>query len=145
MLNSSKISETKNRIDTIGRICQLLKLEQWQNVGENVCNFGEKGDKFYVIVSGTVAVYVPIVCNSSMSKVEFYQFINEHQDMILEIDGNEKYELPKIPDKIINEPKAAVGKTQSLQPATFELELNKSLKKIKDDYFKGNITPEERK
>ena len=41
------------------------------NEGQNVITYGERGDKFYVLLHGKLEVYIPLLKNKRVSKIEF--------------------------------------------------------------------------
>ncbi|CAI2368994.1 unnamed protein product [Moneuplotes crassus] len=66
-----------------------------------VIKYGTYGSYFYVILNGTVAVYIPNFCNVKLNILEYYKLICDYSDMILLIDGKEKWELPDLPEQLV--------------------------------------------
>ena len=46
-----------NNASTIAKIVSKMELEEYK-VGNTICKFGEKGDKFYIIMSGEIKILV---------------------------------------------------------------------------------------
>ena len=56
------------------KLCKLLNFETF-SPKETIINFGEPGDKFYIVFKGKVGVYKPIYKEKEMSVNDFYSYI----------------------------------------------------------------------
>lgn len=54
-----KITAEHNSVDIHKECCQVMTLEEYGQ-GDIILNFGEDGDKFYIILSGQVSVMIPV-------------------------------------------------------------------------------------
>ena len=69
--------------------------------GETVWKFGTIGDTFYVILKGEVGIFVPNITEIHLNDFEYIKLINEYGDMILSINGDDKFEIPACPEKVV--------------------------------------------
>ena len=67
-----KIKETEpNKLD---KLCKVLNYETF-SPKETIINFGEPGEKFYIVFNGKVGVYKPIYKEKEMSLNEYYTYM----------------------------------------------------------------------
>lgn len=64
----------------VERLAKIIKLEKF-NPGENIINFGEIGDKFYIVLEGFVEIYKPFFDLESLTKNEFIQILNRAKNV----------------------------------------------------------------
>lgn len=59
---------------------QCLQLQDCQKKGEIICRFGEIGDRFYVVLKGSVGVKVPTEVSESnlASQYEVLRFVAQY-------------------------------------------------------------------
>ena len=69
----------------VEKLTKIIKLEIY-SPGESIINFGETGDKFYIVLEGFVEVYKPIFESIRLTKNEFIKILN----YIKYIEKNEK-------------------------------------------------------
>ena len=88
-----KAEDSQLKVEQITRICRLEKIYK----NESIINYGEIGDKFYIVLEGIVEVYRPKYID-----IELYP--NEFMAMLNKIKNNEnnllKYERIKEKNKI---------------------------------------------
>ena len=88
-----KAEDSQLKVEQITRICRLEKIYK----NESIINYGEIGDKFYIVLEGIVEVYRPKYID-----IELYP--NEFMTMLNKIKNNEntllKYERIKEKNKI---------------------------------------------
>ena len=88
-----KEEDSQLKVEQITRICRLEKIYK----NESIINYGEIGDKFYIVLEGIVEVYRPKYID-----IELYP--NEFMTMLNKIKNNEnnllKYERIKEKNKI---------------------------------------------
>ena len=80
----SSISEGKNYQTIISEVAKSLSLEIYES-GENIVNYGEVGDKFYIVLFGKLAVLIPSIGSSrpgsrSSSRAEIRASILKRSD-----------------------------------------------------------------
>ena len=63
--------------------------------GEPIINYGELGTKFYIIVKGSVSVYIKVSKTFSFSFSEYLTFIRDNHNLILRIGGQKTYYVPE--------------------------------------------------
>lgn len=86
-------SEKGNDEDIVSSCCKELKYRSY-NKNEAICNFGEEGLEFYIIIKGSVKIMVPLPLKTNFSYYELVNFLRENKDKIywdeetkLKIDG----------------------------------------------------------
>ena len=133
---------------------QYLKVE---SSDETIWKFGTIGDTFYIILNGETSVFIPNQTIVNLNILEYYKLINDYKDMVLEVNGNDNIELPKISkrlielsnsidlDKVIeklgqsnNKP----GVTNSIKSS--DLNRSQSLTSMKNDALVGSVSTEEK-
>ena len=67
-----KIKESDS--NQLEKIVSVLNCEQF-NSGENIINYGEDGEKFYIVFSGEVSVYKPVFIEKVLSVFEYYRIM----------------------------------------------------------------------
>ena len=67
-----KIKESDS--SQLEKIVSVLNCEQF-NSGENIINYGEDGEKFYIVFSGEVSVYKPVFIEKVLSVFEYYRIM----------------------------------------------------------------------
>ena len=65
-----KISEPSK----LEKLCKVLNYETF-SAKETIINYGETGDKFYIVFNGQIGVYKPIYVEKDMSLNEFYSYM----------------------------------------------------------------------
>ena len=55
--------------------------------GEVIIKYGEIGSTFYVIMKGSVDVYVPSETLVHLNQIEYSKLLNEYKHNILEVNG----------------------------------------------------------
>ena len=75
-----KNEDSQMKVEKLTKICRLEK----DFKGESIINFGEEGDKFYIVLEGTVEIFKPKYEEVSMLPSEFIDLLNK----IKEMDGN---------------------------------------------------------
>lgn len=78
-----KLKDTSDMLK-LEKICSVLNLERYAP-GENIINYGEEANKFYIVLEGLVGVYVPIY---PQKKMMIKQYVN-YMTNILQIEKNE--------------------------------------------------------
>ena len=56
------------------KLCKVLNYETF-SAKETIINYGETGDKFYIVFNGQIGVYKPIYVEKDMSLNEFYSYM----------------------------------------------------------------------
>ena len=163
-INSKFMQELvkKNEFETITRICQQVTHVVIDQPDNTIFKYGDVGDLFYIIIKGTVGVFVPVICNVHLSYLEYYKLCNEYSENILEVNGIEKYEIPNLPNKISNLSKLMdmsyiikrmdrsdkineTGELSMNDIASLQLAKKESLARINSDVHSSIITTEEGK
>lgn len=67
--------------------CKELQYRMYTK-DQAICNFGDDGLEFYVIIKGTASVLVPNVIEMEMNILELSQFLKENKDKILWTEEN---------------------------------------------------------
>jgi CRP-like cAMP-binding protein len=62
--------------DKLEACLKVLSFEQFE-IGSNIINFGEVGDKFYILLKGTVAVYKHKLVRQEMTLKKFMQYLHD--------------------------------------------------------------------
>ena len=78
--NKIKREDSQLKVENIIKICRLEK----KNKGESIINFGEEGDKFYIVLEGTVVVFKPKYEEINILPNDFINLMNR----IKEKDGD---------------------------------------------------------
>ena len=60
----------KNEIDKLNKLMAVLQLEKF-NINKKIINYGEDGDKFYLLIKGQVGVYEPIPKKVELTTKEY--------------------------------------------------------------------------
>ena len=88
-----KNEDTQLKVEQITKICRLEKFSK----NDSIINYGEIGDKFYIVLEGIVEVYKPKYIEIEVFPNEFISIINRIKDK----EGNSlKYERVKEKNKI---------------------------------------------
>ena len=91
-----KNEESQLKVEGLTKICRLEKIFK----GDSIINYGEIGDKFYIVLEGTVEVFKPKYIEIEVLPNEFISLLNK----IKETEGNLlKYERIKEKNKIFFE------------------------------------------
>ena len=73
----------------IEKITKFAKLEIYlQN--ENIINYGESGDKFYILLEGSVALYKPVYYEEYLTPIEFSDLLIKIRDIESDISKYER-------------------------------------------------------
>ena len=83
-----KISEPSK----LEKLCKVLNYETF-SAKETIINYGETGEKFYIVFNGQIGVYKPIYVEKDMSLNEFYSYM-----MYLK-NNNQIYKMNRIMEK----------------------------------------------
>ena len=75
-----KMSQEPDEIERIPKIIQILNYERFQK-DEPIINYGEIGDKFYIILSGNVNVYKPSPKNVYMTLYDYIKYLVNIRDI----------------------------------------------------------------
>lgn len=81
---------------------QLLTYSTHQNLlkGQHVMDYGEFGTKFYIILRGEVNIHIPNKVKMNMNLLEYIQFLHTHGSLILSVNGDPKFTIPKLPTQL---------------------------------------------
>ena len=91
-----KNEDSQLKVEKITKICRLEKAFK----GEPIINYGEEGDKFYIVLEGIVEIYKPVYIEVELLPNEFINLLNR----IKEREGNSlKYERIKEKNNIFFE------------------------------------------
>ena len=71
-----KISTEHNTSDIHRECCQVMTLEEYDR-GDIIINFGEVGEKFYIILEGNVSVMIPVKKKLKITKNQLEKFKTE--------------------------------------------------------------------
>lgn len=74
-----------------------MKVE-FAKVGDHIITFGDFGHTFYVLLKGTVGVYVPKKDTFNFNQKEYLEFVIPRQKFIKNINGEEDLKLPEYID-----------------------------------------------
>ena len=74
-----KLIQEPNGKDKAEKIISVLNYESF-NKDEHIINFGDIGDKFYIILSGTVGIYKPSPKNMDMTLKEYVDYLVRIRD-----------------------------------------------------------------
>ncbi|CAI2380151.1 unnamed protein product [Moneuplotes crassus] len=83
-------SKQKNLIHDCARSMKLEIIPDNQYIYKQ----GDRGDKFYIIISGKAISEVPLLLAKEMTMFEYFQFIDEYRDSITKINGSIDFTLP---------------------------------------------------
>ena len=118
-----KAEDSQLKVEQITRICRLEKIYK----NESIINYGEIGDKFYIVLEGIVEVYRPKYID-----IELYP--NEFMTMLNKIKNNEnnllKYERIKEKNKIFfdvisnDNEKKNINEVINVQKAKSRIDIN---------------------
>ena len=75
-----KMNEESDKNERILKIIQILNYEKFKK-DEYIINYGEIGDKFYIILSGSVNVYKPSPQNVSMTLYDYVKYLVNIRDV----------------------------------------------------------------
>ena len=75
-----KMSQEPDEIERIPKIIQILNYECFQK-DEPIINYGEIGDKFYIILSGNINVYKPSPKNVYMTLYDYVKYLVNIRDI----------------------------------------------------------------
>ena len=81
MFFKSKAPDERNRGEprlSLSDKMKMYKVMQYRvfNKGDNLCEFGEKGDSFHIILEGTVGIRVPMTIERGVNSTwDIYQFL----------------------------------------------------------------------
>ena len=75
-----KMSEESDKNERISKIVQILNYEKFKK-DEYIINYGEIGDKFYIILSGSVSIYKPSPKNASMTLSDYVKYLVNIRDV----------------------------------------------------------------
>ena len=132
-----KIKETEpNKLD---KLCKVLNYETF-SPKETIINFGEPGEKFYIVFNGKVGVYKPIYKEKEMSLNEYYTY------MMLLKKNQKIYKMKRIIEKnqhlnidlniLSNTPENSYYMRRTL---TFIMEENEKLGEFSDGFTFGEM------
>ena len=76
-----KNEDSQLKVEKLAKVCKLEKAMK----GESIINFGEIGDKFYIVLEGVVEIYKPIYVEISATPNDFINALNKMKML----DGNE--------------------------------------------------------
>ena len=74
-----KLKEAKESEKKIEKIVKYVKLEIFLE-DETIIKYGEFGDKFYIILKGSVSIYKPIYIETQLSPIEFSNLLIKIRD-----------------------------------------------------------------
>ena len=74
------MNEESDKNERISKIIQILNYEKFKK-DEYIINYGEIGDKFYIILSGSVNVYKPSPQNVSMTLYDYVKYLVNIRDV----------------------------------------------------------------
>lgn len=63
-------------------------------IDNNIITFGDFGDKFYVVISGAVGIYIPRQDTFEFTYKEFLEFVLQRKRFIKTINGEHDLKLP---------------------------------------------------
>ena len=75
-----KMSEESDENERISKIIQILNYESFKK-DEYIIKFGEIGDKFYILLSGSVNIYKPSPKNVSMTLYDYVKYLINIRDI----------------------------------------------------------------
>ena len=75
-----KLNEESDGSERIPKIIQVLSYECFKK-DEYIINFGEIGDKFYILLSGTVSIYKPSPINMNMTLYDYVKYLVKIRDV----------------------------------------------------------------
>ena len=78
--------KNENGAEALNMIYKVMKYEFQEN-NTNVITYGETGDKFYILLKGSVAVRIPSIVENSFNLKELLNFILTNKEWIIQ---NEK-------------------------------------------------------
>ena len=76
-----KKEDSQLKVEKLTKVCKLEKTMK----GDSIINYGEIGNKFYIVLEGIVEIYKPIYVEVVLSPTEFINKIND----IKKIDGTD--------------------------------------------------------
>ncbi len=98
-----KMIEESNSIEKISKIIQVLTYECF-NKDEYIINYGEIGDKFFILLSGTVNVYKPSPKNIYMTLYDYVKYLVNIRDVeknLLKFERIQNYNSNVDQDKLL--------------------------------------------
>ena len=75
-----KLNEENDSSERIPKIIQVLSYESFKK-DEHIINFGEIGNKFYILLSGTVSIYKPSPKNMNMTLYDYVNYLVNIRDV----------------------------------------------------------------
>ena len=75
-----KLNEESDGVDKIPKIIQVLNYECFHK-DEYIINFGEIGNKFYILLSGSVSIYKPSPKNMYMTLYDYVKYLVKIRDV----------------------------------------------------------------
>jgi CRP-like cAMP-binding protein len=72
-----KNEDSQLKVEKLTKVCKLQKTMK----GEPIINYGEIGDKFYIVLEGIVEIFKPIYVEAALSPTEFIKKINNIKKM----------------------------------------------------------------
>jgi len=75
-----KLNEENDSSEKIPKIIQVLSYECFKK-DEYIINFGEIGNKFYILLSGTVSIYKPSPKNMNMTLYDYVSYLVNIRDI----------------------------------------------------------------
>ena len=67
-----KNEDSQLKVEKLTKICRLERVSE----GNSIINFGEEGDKFYIVLEGIVEIYKPKYVEVELLPNEFLHFLN---------------------------------------------------------------------
>ena len=98
-----KMIEESNSTEKISKIIQVLTYECF-NKDEYIINYGEIGDKFFILLSGTVNVYKPSPKNIYMTLYDYVKYLVNIRDVeknLLKFERIQNYNSNVDQDKLL--------------------------------------------
>ena len=148
-----KNSQTKNQLELITHIADVIQYEKYEK-NEMLIRFGDRGDKFYIIIRGSVSIIIPKEINVKMSEIEYLNYlillrINNELDLLSKVlvknkntylfDDNEIDKLIKRKNKLSNDLQRKIYNYLNSKDDKELFENIKNLVKFDNQKSKGNL------
>ena len=68
-----KNEDSQLKVEKLTKVCKLQKTKK----GDSIINFGEIGDKFYIVLEGMVEIFKPVYVEITATPIEFMNTLNK--------------------------------------------------------------------
>ena len=136
-----RISEENNSNSIFSDVAQVLTIEIFQ-AGECIVNYGEFGDKFYILLLGELNVLIPVISRSAPSSDQDLSKIISQLSIVQTSEERQKFKQQKRATiKEIRELEGPGIQFSNKGPINLDLDYLKKLGKIEEMQQVGILSP----